>query len=147
MDEETLERFMKFVDKRDDGCWYWTGGEDKDGYGRFYFQGKTRYAHRLIYWHCYGELTKGLVVCHTCRNKCVNPEHLEEDTKSKNQLDRVRDNTDIRGEKNHKSKLTVEQVLEIRRRSNDNQKLLSEEFGVSSKNINLIINRTIWKHL
>ena len=146
MDEETLERFMNFVDKTDD-CWYWIGSKNNYGYGKFYLQGKKWLAHRLMYWHCYGELTEGLVVCHTCRNKCVNPEHFEEDTQSKNTADKVRDGTDARGEKHGSAKLTAAQVLEIRRRSTEKQCDLAKEFGVNYGTISAIINRQNWKHI
>lgn len=147
MDEETLERFMSKVDKRDDGCWLWTGCKAQ-GYGLFHFEGKKCLAHRLMYLHCFGEFTKGLVICHTCKNKCVNPEHLEEDTQSKNVGDdRVRDGTDNRGENCYSAKLTATQVLEIRRRSTENQRLLGEEFGVNYRTIACIIHRRIWKHI
>jgi len=139
---------MKFVDKREDGCWHWTGNKNEWGYGTFKFQDKSWKAHRLIYWHCYGELTPSLEICHTCKNKCVNPEHLEEGTHSKNSgPDKVRDGIDNRGERCGMSKLTSEQVKEIRSRSTESHSHLAKEFGVGVRNIKYIINRNRWTHI
>ena len=136
---------MKYVDKTDD-CWLWTGSKRR-GYGQFKYDGTMWHSHRLMYLYCYGFLTPGLEICHTCRNKCVNPDHLEEKTHSENMADRVRDGTDARGEKCCAAKLTDAQVLEIRNRGNETQRKLSAEFGVSHVVINHIRNRKIWKHI
>ena len=41
-----IERFKKFVQADQSGCWNWTGSRDRDGYGLVHFQGKTWLAHR-----------------------------------------------------------------------------------------------------
>ena len=148
MDEKTLKRFMKFV-KYEKDCWIWTGGKDK-GYGQFSFQKKVWRASRLIYTHCFGDIEEGLVICHApliCHNRaCVNPEHLSAETEKTNYSHRIIDGTDAHGEKNGNSKLTAEQVLEIRA-SDKTQKELAIEFNVSQPVINYIIARKNWKHI
>ena len=146
MDEENLERFMKYVDVSGE-CWIWTGCKTRQGYGQITFDGKNWLAHRLMYLHCYGSLTPGLVICHTCRNRCVNPDHLEEKTEKENHADKLRDGTDNRGEKHNCSKLSKDQVLEIRNRHSEKLVDLAKEFGVSKSNITYIISRKIWKHV
>jgi len=146
MDEENLERFMKFVDVSGE-CWTWTGGKNTYGYGQITFDGKNWLAHRLMYLHCHGSLTPGLDICHSCRNKCVNPDHLEEKTKKENAADRVRDGTNPSGEKHGSSKLSKKQVLEIRRRSSEKQVDLAREFRVNFVTINDILSRVTWKHI
>ena len=146
MDEKTLTRFMKNVDKTD-SCWLWTGAKSNVGYGKFRFEGKMWMAHRLMYLHCYGELIKGLDICHTCRNKCVNPDHLEQKTRSQNMNDKHRDGTDQRGEKNGLSKLTSEQVLDIRSRKNQTQQSIADEFGVSQSMIGRILRGNSWTNI
>ena len=146
MDQKSLTRFMKFVDKTD-SCWLWTGAKDTSGYGSFSFEGKDWRAHRLMYLHCYGELIKGLDICHICRNKCVNPDHLEQKTRSENMNDKHRDGTDQKGEKHGLSKLTSAQVLDIRSRTNQTQQSIADEFGISQPVIGCILRGKLWNHI
>ena len=73
----------RFTDKieidTDSECWNWTAAIFKGlGYGKFNFNGKTCYAHRVSYELHVGEIPSGLQIDHLCRNrKCVNPDHLE----------------------------------------------------------------------
>jgi hypothetical protein len=143
MDEETLNRFEKFLDKTN-GCWLWTGCCENQGYGQFKYEGKRWYVHRLMYLHCYGELPeKPLDILHKCKPKnCCNPEHLEAGTKSKNLgIDRHRDGTMTH------AKLIAEQVVEIRQRTDKSQRELGLEYGVSESNISNIILRKSWTHI
>ena len=147
MDEDTLVRFMKNVDKTD-SCWLWTGGKSGSGYGKFNVEGKHWRAHRLMYLHCFGELINDLDICHTCRNKCVNPDHLEQKSKSENNGDdKIRDGTLLRGEKHGSSKLTNEQILDIRSRINQTQQSIADEFGVRQAAISYILRGKRWKHI
>lgn len=70
-------RFLKHVEKRDDGCWLWTGarrGNGRNEYGAFWLNGAQR-AHIVSYVWTYGEPNADLH--HTCSHAlCVNPEHL-----------------------------------------------------------------------
>lgn len=76
-------RFMKFVEKDQDGCWNWKGHIARKGYGSFH--SKERLAHRVSYLLFKGELIKNLTIDHLCRNrKCVNPDHLEQVTSKEN---------------------------------------------------------------
>ena len=49
--------------------------------------------------------------------------------------------------KHHKCKLTEQQVREIRARSEENQRILGEEFGVSRHTITFILTGKSWSWL
>ena len=81
-------RFMKYISKQTNGCWYWTGGKTKKGYGKCAFFGKTVDAHRVSYILFNGSIPKDKIVCHSCDIKvCVNPEHLTLGTYKSNMQD------------------------------------------------------------
>ena len=60
------------------GCWLWTTGKNRHGYGVVCWKAKTQSAHRFVYYFLQGEIPKGLELDHLCRvRECVNPKHLE----------------------------------------------------------------------
>lgn len=78
-----IDRFMKYVNKIECGCWRWTGHIHPNGYGQF----DSGLAHRFSYEYFVGKIPDGLQIDHLCRNRwCVNPEHLEPVTYIENQL-------------------------------------------------------------
>lgn len=84
-------RFASCID-RDPvyGCWLWTRGLDRDGYGISYNGGGPRQAHREVYRELVGEPPAGKLLDHLCRRRnCVRPDHLEPVTERENQLRRT----------------------------------------------------------
>jgi len=71
--------FVHFASKvRFDTCWVWIGQTDKDGYGKYYRQGRTFRAHRFAYQLLVGPIPPGLTIDHLCRNPgCTYPAHME----------------------------------------------------------------------
>ena len=60
------------------GCWFWMGWESGNGYGKVWFEGSAKMAHRVVYELLVGPIPADLVVDHRCRNRsCCNPTHLE----------------------------------------------------------------------
>lgn len=81
-----IDRFWSRVEKREDGCWAWTGGLGSQGYGNIIDDAKKRiYAHRFSYSMFRGDIPPGLELDHLCRvRRCVNPDHLEVVTRKVN---------------------------------------------------------------
>ena len=136
----------KFV--KADGCWEWNAGCWKNGYGAFGLDGKTQRAHRVSYQLYLGEIPEGLQVLHKCDNRaCVNPEHLFLGTHADNMKDCAKKGRygSPSGEKHYKSKLTDEQVADIRARQKAGVKGtdLAREFGLTPSGISrIVLNKT-----
>ncbi len=83
-----------------DACWPWTGGRDKNGYGRFHVgpKGRQRHlrSHRVALAIASGFVS--LNALHSCDNPiCCNPEHLFEGSHPQNVADRHRKGRDAAG--------------------------------------------------
>jgi hypothetical protein len=133
-------------------CWQWEGRKDTGGYGEMMIKRGRWKAHRYSYVLLVGEIPADRLVLHKCDNtSCVNPSHLFLGDHVDNQKDKTDKNRQARGETIVASKLTTEQVLEIRKRykkrSRDNLKSLAKEFGVTAGAIWFIVNRKHWRHL
>ena len=99
----------------------------------FWNDGKMVKSHRIAWQLTHGEIPIGLVVRHKCRGKCVNPNHLELGTIQENHADMVRDDTILRGERNHHNIITNEQARALKQRLNagDRPCDLANEFEIS----------------
>jgi DNA-binding transcriptional regulator YiaG len=154
------ERFdASYMPEPISGCWLWLGEEQgSNGYGRIKVNGKAMQAHKYSYQRYIGAVPNGMLVCHHCDNPaCVNPYHLFLGTNKDNSDDKVRKNRQAkgkqlaeaqsknrpRGEKIWNSKLTIDQVNQIR--SIDmSQRKLAKMFGVSQPLISKIKRKEMW---
>lgn len=106
--------------------------------------------HRLVYAMFNGPIGSGLVVRHLCHNPpCCNPAHLAIGTHADNARDREEAGRGLIGARNHSTKLTEAQVIEIRRLRADGLKLreIAERFNVTLENVHYICTRQTWGHI
>lgn len=72
------QRILRQIAVSSNGCWLFAGLRDKDGYGITRESPvKQGRAHRVLWKLFNGDIPKGLVVDHLCRQRnCCNPSHL-----------------------------------------------------------------------
>lgn len=134
-----------------DECLIWPFSIRANGYGQCpnYF-GVGQGAHRNICFMAHGAPpTPKHEAAHSCRARaCANPNHVSWKTAKANRKDKLRDDTHMRGERCHLTKLTVLQVKKIRSlRKNYTNAALAERFGVSEGAISNIMLRRSWAWL
>lgn len=156
-DPNAIKRFFSKV-LMDDGekCWEWQAHKNRFGYGRFDLRGKDgkwfkRVAHRVAYELFFGDVPDGFELMHKCDNpSCVNPNHLLVGTHSQNMQDCAKKGRNVIfcGENNHNSKLSLGDVMEIRKLWSSGEyskRELGEKFGVSPTQISNVVLGRQWK--
>lgn len=164
-------RFWSKVDRSGGpgACWEWAGWRfTVSGYGAF---DKTKPrkkigAHRQSWELTFGSIPRQICVLHRCDNRgCVNPSHLFLGTHADNAADREakgRGNPPsgerhrakmrivaARGESSGTSKLTSNQVIEIRERvfRGETHHAVAADYGISRSQVGRIAARIDWAHL
>lgn len=137
--------------RTDDGCWFWGGNRDQDGYGRFWLNGRSTVASRAAYLLFVGPISPDdLCVCHSCdQPSCVNPRHLFLGTVAINNADKMVKMRYTKGADHPHSKLTEAQAREILTRlaSGERPTDLAREYGVSRGLIGHMRSGRNWHHL
>lgn len=133
-------------------CILWPWAKYTRGYGKVFHNGGHIGTHQYVLqlaigppvdpdkWH----------VLHSCNNPlCCNWNHLRYGSHQDNLTQASREGFFPCGEQHHNSKLTSNQVTEIRKRFLDGERnaSLSREFKVNHVTISNIITRKSWKHL
>lgn len=146
------ERFWNKVDIGSDAsCWEWLGTINSNGYGTISVANGTESSHRVAWELANGSIPNGLLIRHLCHNPpCCNPKHLALGNAYQNAQDMVQSGRSLKGERATNSKLTEEQVLDIRARF-DNGSLTSTYFsnlyGVAPNTVMSVIHRRTWTHI
>lgn len=145
----------RFLDKLsigvDNDCWLWTGcTRGVKSYGFLRVDGKNLYAHRLAYKFYCGDIPKDMYVLHKCDNPmCCNPNHLFLGSPQDNMTDMVNKKRSLTGERNHKAKLTENDISDIRFLFGMGVAVttLAKEYGVATTQIRYIKYGKTWKHV
>ncbi len=147
--DNSVERAIKKKTKIcANGCIEWTGRCDKDGYAQYGEKGNR--VHRIVYEKHNGPIQENNCICHTCDNpRCINIDHLWEGTNKQNNEDKVSKGRSVKGEKHHKSKLCVEDIICIKAlyEYGTFQKKIAQKFNVSQSTISTIIRNEGWRHV
>ena len=157
-----MGRLWAAVEKTE-SCWLYRGFCDPTGYG-IISDGtgphRNKRVHRLSWEQHYGPIPDGMLVCHHCdvRN-CIRPDHLFVGTEKDNTDDMVSKGRALfqtdperlrqQGSKHGESKLTEEQVIEIRRLRAEGKRQweIAQQFGVTRGLIGHIVRRQAWAHV
>lgn len=166
-------RFMSKVRQTDpQSCWPWSAGihdkkNKKNGYGKFWLDGRMHRAHRISYLIYVGKIPDGMLVCHKCDNpKCVNPNHLFLGTVADNNADKaakgraprvtgVRHGINTKPERTARgslhgcAKLTEANVSRIigLLAAGVSAKTICAAYGVSVSAVSLIARGKTWRHV
>jgi len=118
------------------GCWVWQKSKFQ-GYGVTSKNGKNIQAHRLYYQKKYGELPKGVILDHLCRNRsCVNYDHLEPVTYA------------VNIQRGFRTRLNPDKVREIRLLKGIlSYRKIGKIYNVSGSTIMFLIKGKTWKNI
>lgn len=159
INEYQKEAFWSKVDVLENTslCWEWKGAKKTKGYGNCRINNKYYIAHRIAFWLVNGDFPCNFVVCHTCDNpSCCNPHHLMLGSQKSNFMDLLiktrkhQINTSLFGSNNINSKLTENDVKEIRTlysTNKANQKELADKYNVTPSTIGSIVRNESWRHV
>ena len=148
-----MSKFEKFVmPEPNTGCFIWIASRGTAGYGQAASgrRGRVVGAHRRSWELAHGPIPEGMQVLHKCDFKlCVNPAHLFLGTQAVNLADMRAKKRDPRGEGHGRSKLTADQVAEIRQLAlvGLSYKEIGRRFGVAGTAISEACRGKTWTHV
>lgn len=132
-----------------DECLIWPYGPLGDHYSGLWDGKRPVQVHRLVCRHFHGDPpSESHHAAHSCGNKkCCNWRHIRWTSPSENNADKALHGTRQNGERNGNSKLSSEQVKQIRALSGQqSQREIAEMFNVSQNTIWTIVNGHTWSH-
>ncbi len=137
------------------GCWLWTGGRNKAGYGYWYYDNDTEGSHRVVWRLTFGNIPKGLMVLHHCDNPpCVRPDHLFLGTHVDNAYDaiakdRITSNLLVRKPNERRRGLLDQEAQTIQSRycvgGSVSHRVLASWFGLTPRQVLHIADGKSWR--
>ena len=111
---------------------------------------KNFYVHTLVLEAFIGPCPEGMEACHGANRHTDNSlQNLSWGTKGQNMQDKIRDQTTLHGERNHRSKLTADAVVNIKKLHSEGKsyKQIGELHSISHKYVWQVVKSKRWKHL
>lgn len=135
-----------------DDCLTWPFARDQNGCGKVWADGRLHYASRYVCERAHGAPPSTRhEAAHSCGNGrlgCVAQNHLRWATPAENQADKILHGTTNRGSRHGMSKLTEQQVTEIRSLIGTmTHAAIARRFDISSSQISSIASRKEWSHV
>jgi hypothetical protein len=165
LSERDRQRFYGKLEQRGpDECWPWRGTIASNSYGLFDIGPRANHrklgAHRVAWMLANDQHVPDRSrshMCHRCDNpRCCNPAHLFLGTASENIKDAVAkgyrpfwSTGGATGIKNHRAKLTDDDVRNIRRQVAEGRKQrdIGKDFNIPQSSVWAIAHRRGWKHV
>ncbi len=151
MEKDELRELLARKSRVVGNCIIWAGAKLMNGYGIISPGGKQAYVHRVAYMLYVAPIPRNSCVLHSCDTPlCINPAHLRLGTPADNANDREQRGrgNHVKGEQNGKSKLTLEQVKEIKTRlkGTESFRRIARDYAVTDTTIQSIYTRRTWSH-
>lgn len=168
------DRFAHYVLRGDgESCYEWQSSIGTNGYGLFYFRGRSAHAHRVAWELANGPIPDGLFVCHHCDNpRCVRVDHLFLGTPEDNIHDMLakgrarftgprnpargerhgfygRPDRPARGTRNAAAKISEITVRLIRSRcdAGETKSAVARDLGLGRNVVTRVARRETWQHV
>lgn len=153
--QKDIDRFCSKLIKTSTDCWEYSGAKDADGYGMFWFQGKTKGAHQFSARYLGNMILQpGNHVCHSCDNPpCCNPNHLFVGSSQMNTADRQAKGRTVKGSQVGTSVYSEDIIKKIKDAYKTRThyrgiiKDLSQEFNVSYGVVWTCCRNQGWRHV
>jgi len=152
-DAAFVARFLSRIAIAQTGCWLWTAGTDRKGYGAISYHCRMLKAHRVAFLLEYGRwpMPCALHACDTPACVRVGHGHIFEGTPADNSADMVHKGrashlTGTRGIDNPASKVTIDTVCAIRelRQSGLSLRKIAARVGITNSQVHNIASGKHW---
>ncbi len=133
-------------------CIEFTGYKTAFGHGQQRYEGRTQYAHRVVWQKHNGSIPSGVIIRHSCDNPaCVNVDHLEIGTHADNVNDCIKRGRSraLRGEQAGRAILTEKDVLAVRAMIEEGYTVVecARLFNIANSTASAIKHRKSWRHI
>lgn len=150
MSNEAVKAYLLArVTQEPGGCWLWTCGVDRRGYGLAWVNGRRERAARIAFKVFVGPIPDDYDMHHTCpHRRCINPEHLRPMPHGEHMRLHCASGSWWAGSKNSQAKITEADAQFIKTAKGLlPAQTLADQFGIGVRNVQHIWSREGWPHV